>query len=227
MTCQRETSTLAAERYLLDEMTEQERQDFESHYFVCPECADDVRAGELLRTATMALPVDAPASRVPEPSAPLPFPAAKPAPRWSTTVIPWAAAATFALVAGYQSLFVVPALRRNVAPQALDAVTLRPASRGSETVVRLRAGQTAVLLALDVNVAATSPELEYELKADDGSSRLVEHARTPAPGAPLLLLMPASRLSPGHQFEIVVRSPSQPEPPLGEYRFTVASDGAS
>jgi anti-sigma factor RsiW len=226
MTCQREASTLAAERYLLDEMTEQERQEFESHYFVCPECADDVRAGELLRTATMALPVEAPAIRVPAPSSPLPFPSPQPA-RGSTTVIPWAAAAALALVAGYQSLFVVPALRRDVAPQALDAVTLRPASRGSETVVRLRKGQTAVLLALDVNVAATSPELEYELKADDGSSRLVEHARTPAPGAPLLLLMPASRLSPGHQFEIVVRSPSQPAPPLGEYRFTVASDSAS
>jgi hypothetical protein len=228
MTCQREASTLAAERYLLDEMSEQERLDFESHYFVCPECADDVRTGELMRMAAVApSDEDAPAARAPQPVAPTPFPAIGRTFRWSGAVIPWAAAAMLAVVAGYQSLVVVPALRRDLAPQSLDAVTLRPASRGSETVVTIHKGQRAVLLALDVNVAAASPEIEYVLKGEDGSTRFVERARTPAPGAPLLLLMPAGRLDPGHQFVIVVRTPSQPQSPLGEYRFTVAADGAS
>ena len=38
----------ASERYLLGEMSEPERFDFEAHYFDCPACADDVRAGVAL-----------------------------------------------------------------------------------------------------------------------------------------------------------------------------------
>ena len=37
--------SLAAERYLLDEMTSQERDEFEEHFFGCSECADAVRTG--------------------------------------------------------------------------------------------------------------------------------------------------------------------------------------
>lgn len=222
MTHQRAVNTLAAERYLLDEMSEIERMAFEAHVFECVDCGVDVRTGELMRAATIAQHVGAPfASK----SAPGPSPTHFS--RWSATIVPWAAAAAIALFAGYQSLFVVPALRRDRLPLALDAVTLRPASRGAEAVVRIRSGQTEVLLDLDVNGAASGPEIEYDLKADDGSAPLVERARTPAPGSPLLLLMPAHRLQSAHQFTIVVRDPSKPESPLGEYRFTVASDGDS
>src|SRR6476646_7470388 len=34
----------AAERYFLGEMTGADRDAFEEHYFMCPECAEDVRA---------------------------------------------------------------------------------------------------------------------------------------------------------------------------------------
>src|SRR5262249_8991015 len=34
----------AAERYLLEELSPEERSEFEEHYFGCVECADDVRA---------------------------------------------------------------------------------------------------------------------------------------------------------------------------------------
>ena len=36
--------TNATERYLLGEMNDQEREDFEAHYFSCGDCAEDVRA---------------------------------------------------------------------------------------------------------------------------------------------------------------------------------------
>ena len=38
----------AAERYVLDEFSPEERIDFEEHYFECSECADDVRAASIL-----------------------------------------------------------------------------------------------------------------------------------------------------------------------------------
>ena len=49
MTHQQAIDGMASERYLLDEMSEVERFEFEAHYFDCAECADDVRLGEMLR----------------------------------------------------------------------------------------------------------------------------------------------------------------------------------
>jgi len=49
MTHEEAVSTLASERYLLEEMSEPERETFEEHYFSCVECADDVRAGGVMR----------------------------------------------------------------------------------------------------------------------------------------------------------------------------------
>src|SRR5438128_8781514 len=39
------TETLASERYLLGEMSDEERNAFEEHFFGCGECARDVRDG--------------------------------------------------------------------------------------------------------------------------------------------------------------------------------------
>ena len=49
MTHQQALDGLASERYLLNEMTEVERFEFEEHYFDCAECAEDVRLGEMVR----------------------------------------------------------------------------------------------------------------------------------------------------------------------------------
>ena len=38
----------AAERYLLDQFSPEERRGFEEHFFGCPECADQVRAASIL-----------------------------------------------------------------------------------------------------------------------------------------------------------------------------------
>ncbi len=45
MNHQEAENTKATERYLLREMTDQERQDFEEHYLDCPECLESVTFG--------------------------------------------------------------------------------------------------------------------------------------------------------------------------------------
>src|SRR5204863_8188177 len=56
MTHQDAVDTLASERYLLDEMSEQDRQTFEEHYFGCEICADDLRvAAAMLQGAKEGL----------------------------------------------------------------------------------------------------------------------------------------------------------------------------
>jgi hypothetical protein len=54
MTHEEAVSTLASERYLLEEMSEPERETFEEHYFSCVECADDVRAAGVMRDGVRA-----------------------------------------------------------------------------------------------------------------------------------------------------------------------------
>ncbi len=39
------TSQFIAERYLLGELSAEEREKFEEHYFSCQQCADSVMAG--------------------------------------------------------------------------------------------------------------------------------------------------------------------------------------
>jgi hypothetical protein len=56
MTHEQAIGALAAERYLLEEMTETERDDFEAHYFSCAACADDVRLGAVLREGVRSTP---------------------------------------------------------------------------------------------------------------------------------------------------------------------------
>ncbi len=67
---------MAAERYLLDEMTPELRESFEEHAFDCPECSLDLRAGAAFITVAKAeLPKLVDSS--PTPSTPAQKPAIK------------------------------------------------------------------------------------------------------------------------------------------------------
>lgn len=106
MTHQQALDGLASERYLLDEMTEDERFEFEAHYFDCVECAEDVKRGEMIRQEAKHAGFRT-GGRVE---------AGRPAvvltsPKWwrrPMVAMPWAAAAMLAVVSGYQSLASCP-----------------------------------------------------------------------------------------------------------------------
>src|SRR5688500_6709788 len=119
----------AAERYLLDELSEAERFAFEEHYFECSECAEGVRMGAVMRDGVRAGLL--PDGRVTSISDGSGRKSSRPAIGWRTSVlVPWAAAAALALVAGYQAVQPAHGGARLVGPQALAPVTLRPERRG-------------------------------------------------------------------------------------------------
>jgi hypothetical protein len=225
-------NSFAPERYILGEMTEDERLAFEEHYFSCAECADDVRAGGLMRDGARAGLIGAPASRavIDAPEfrktrgprgnvVPLP----QTVRRWvPAVVIPWAAAATFAILAGSESLVLQRALRGGADPIALAPATLRQASRGQEPVVSRGPGGV-VTLAVDVDPAALDHELEYELRRADNTA--VASGRVPAPqdGSPLLLMIPASLLRPAEHYALTLKNPGKPDLTPSSYRFTVGA----
>ena len=205
MTHERAVSTMASERYLLEEMPELERHAFEEHFFSCADCADDVRTAELMRAGARE------AGRT-EPIAFRP----RIRPQWKV-VVPWAAAASLALVVGYQGLSTRPA----DVPYALEPVTLRPTSRGTDAVIRVGAGDRSVALAIEANPPAGATEWIYELTDTAGRQVATGQAPVPAPGTPLLLVVPTSTFKAPGQYVLSLRD-REGAPSTADYHFDVA-----
>jgi len=118
------------ERYLLDELDSELRDEFEEHYFGCPECALDLSAGAQF--------VEHAKSVLAEYSDPVPVPAA---PRrnlgggWLAWLRPAFAAPALALllaVVGYQNLVTYPRFQSEInRPRVLPAVSVNVGTWGA------------------------------------------------------------------------------------------------
>jgi hypothetical protein len=222
MTHTEAVNSLASERYLLDEMAEPERDDFEAHYFECLECADDVKMGALLRDGARAGLVAGPQVARVASFSPVEkrtreaflTPRIASQPWYRSTAVPWAVAATLAVMVGYQSAGErVPS---SPTAEALTAVVLRPTSRGTVPPVSVAASHVA--LALDVD-AGNATAVSYELRDEAATLITSGRATAPAAGSPLLLVIPTFTLKAQQQYILTVRDGSDAQRALGEYRF--------
>ena len=213
MTHQQALDTMAAERYLLEEMTEVEKHEFEDHFFDCGDCAEEVRRGELIRLEVRR------AQPQPRRNAGLSLASSK-RPVWqrSSVIVPWAVAATLALTTGYQSLVTMPSLRQANSPQSLSPVMLREATRGAVPVVNLTPGQRFATLGIDVMTSAQ--EVRYDLLDQTEATILSGRTPTPPAGAPLFLLIPTDELRAGPH-KLILRDPGN-NGIVGEYGFAVS-----
>jgi hypothetical protein len=124
---------MAVERYLLDELTPELREEFEEHLFDCPECSVDLRAGALfVEEAKVQLPEVARSSSAPQARGPV-----KPARRhwdWFAWLRPAFAVPTFAAlvaVIAYQNLATIPSLRSAATePRLVPWVSFHTGTRG-------------------------------------------------------------------------------------------------
>lgn len=206
-------NTLAAERYLLEEMTDAERDEFEGHFFSCSECAEDLRDGAVMVDGARSGLISSVATAAAPARMPLQYLARR---RWRPSVLlPWAAAASFALATGYLS-WQIP----RPAPLVLTPATLRPATRGQEAVVSPAAGGS-VTLAVDLGGAAFTGTVRYELRRDDGSVLASGDAAVPQAGAPLLLLMPSGLVGPEGRYILRVHGFGAGGLTEEDYRFRV------
>lgn len=218
MTHQQSLDGLASERYLLDEMTEVERFEFEEHYFDCAECAEDVRLGDMIRQeARRAGPPMAANPQTGRPAVVLTS-----AKWWRRPMVaaPWAVAATLALAVGYQSLVTVPGLRNAVAPQSIEPVMLRGATRGAATTVSITPGQRFVALSADLLTPPQSSSLSYEILDANRSAVASGRSSVPASGAPLMLLVPVDELQRAGHYTLTLRDSNQTV--IGDYEFDVS-----
>ena len=124
---------MAAERYLLNELTPDAREAFEEHLFDCPECALDLRAGvAFVDEVRVRLPKLA--SKAAEPLPIQTYPARGKRESWFIWLQPSFAVPAFAvmlLIIGYQNFFVLPGLRETASqPQLLAWAPLHGSTRG-------------------------------------------------------------------------------------------------
>ena len=77
-----------------------------------------------------------------------------------------------------------------------------------------------ITLAIEINEPADNGQLIYDLKTADGRPIVSGRAAAPAPGTPLLLLIPSTLVGPSH-YSLSVHDAGPSNRPLGEYRFAV------
>jgi hypothetical protein len=173
----RAVETQAVERYLLGEMTPDEREEFEEHYFACAECARDVRAAARFRANARDI------LRNPEE-----FSAADLEPHggwWRfPTLIPLAAAFAFAGIVAYQNAVTIPDLRT---PQFPETLTLDGPTRGS--LPHLEEG-APIDLQMAPEPAAAGQKITAELVGEESGKTTRAPVTVPKPSQPLQVYFP-------------------------------------
>jgi len=189
---------LASERYLMGELTAEERDQFEEHFFTCAECAADVRAGAMLFDNLKAeLELSAPARLV--------EPERKPS-LWDRiaswlipqSLVPVGAALALAVVAGYQQFVTIPGLQRALGPAATATISIAPETRGDVPPVVI--ARTAQTLVMDLDVTVPVSGLLSWTIFDRTGAVLFQLTSSSGPGVTLRL--PTDRLPDG-RYQIV------------------------
>ncbi len=193
---------MSAERYLLNELTPEDREAFEAHFFTCFECAQDLRAAAaFLQEAKAQLPTfTTPSPAYPQPVIPVAVPRSRTL-WWRPAFVIPAFLALLAIVA-YQSLVSVKAMRSaSNQPRFLPRVILQlGAVSDSQVPVTAIPGRGVILLINLPPPSAAYASYAVNLQYPEASrtwSQTINSAATGNPDGPLPLLIPAAGLEQG------------------------------
>jgi hypothetical protein len=165
---------MAAERYLLEELTPDARDAFEEHLFDCPECALDVRCGtSFIGEAKAQLPnfdLGSPAAK----KISLPRERDKQRFAWLRPAFAVPVMATLLVVVGYQNLVTLPALHSSVnQPRIVQIAPLYGATRGGSHAAITVDPVNGIALPIDLpldSAAAGYSTFSFELSNAQGKS---------------------------------------------------------
>jgi hypothetical protein len=147
----------AAERYFLGELTGDDLEGFEEHFFTCPDCAEDVRTLSVFTANAKAIFRDQPAA----PPALLLRPVL-----WTSAIL------NFGLILGlgYTLLQVTPAMLRDLAearePQFVQDVPVLAVARGGEALREIASTTQRIVFSFYMREPFRS--ISYEIKSESG-----------------------------------------------------------
>jgi hypothetical protein len=215
------TQHLTVERYLLDELTPEVRDEFEEHFFDCQECATDLRATaafmDVARREFKIHPVPKPGGESKGRSF---FASAWPA------ALVWSALAASLLVIAYQNMIVFRHFRTEIselkAPEILPAISLVGGnSRGGQIPAGTVGNSRPFLLQLDIPTQDRFSGYTCLLYAPSGS--LVWTAEVSAQSArdTVSIRVPAADRPPGEYTLAVQGNLAGSSVDLARYRFAL------
>jgi hypothetical protein len=197
--------TKATEKYFLGELTPQQREAYENHYFDCHECAADVKSTALLMDNAREIfrtELAAQASRARERSQSVGWFG------WMRPAYAMAAVALLVLVVGYQNLVTIPNAKRRGMEAAVQPLTsyslVTSGSRGGNDLAFKVAPNAPFGLYVDIPANQKYSAYAADIQTESGDSRF--HVRVTAEQAKetVQLLIPASVLASG-RYNLVIR----------------------
>jgi putative zinc finger protein len=199
------TETMAAERYVLNEMTPEDRDAFEEHFFGCPECAeavrDDATIGAVLRAERRNF-----------------------ARQHASRTRPWwLAAAAVLVIATVASIAQTMRLRQELdlarAPHLVDTVSLLTAETRGAGAAATSSGSRPFVVDFDIPPQPNAQR--YAVRVLDSAGNVKSSAAVPASAAQDTqhLLVPAGALPPG-RYALEIRA-EPAEAPASTSSFVV------
>jgi len=225
----------AVERYLLGEMEGPESDEFETHFFECTECAEELKTGAIFEENARAVFREEQASGAS---------AGEPRARFEETrlfgwtaiwrnpwiVTPALAAFTLFCICGYQAVIVIPGLRGQLreatAPQPMASFVLPALSRGDDHALDVSKGNRFFALYMDPTWAGSFAEYICSVQDESGSTRFSVRIPAPAAGKPIQILVSKTQL-PAGRYTVIVRNAAEvgkPESELNRYSLNLKLD---
>lgn len=200
----------AAERYVLDEFSPEERTDFEGHYFACTECADDVRAASILAANAKVVIAEGEAKTMAALRSPGP---AKWRFSWGLVA---SAALNLVLLGGIGLQGLRLESRRASAPsmeaQFYQSFGVPAASRAEMKTLQVPAGTRFFGARFDLMAGQHFDSYEYQILDAAGAMRSGQSLQAPAVnGSELQLAVPVASLAPG-EYVFVLMGRQQDKP---------------
>jgi hypothetical protein len=211
--------TKAVERYVLGDLSVSEVEEFERHFFDCPQCSEELRALAILQEtarvvfseegSTRPVAAGAPAR---EP-APVHEPMATRARWWNIRIfVPALAMLAVAAFLGFEA----GERRFGSAPQTVAEFPLYAAARGEETVIAPPAGARFYTLFLDKTWDRDYPSYRAAF-VSAGSEKFSMPLAAPAPGQAIHILVPDQALSSGRYVLVISGDGTE----VARYPFTL------
>jgi hypothetical protein len=188
------TEMNAVERYVLGDLSVPEVEEFERHFFDCPQCSEELRAVSILQDNARAVFL--------EPS-PAPIPASLPVAEsgagwWKMWWVPALAMLVVGIFAGYET----GAHREGSAVQPVSAFPLYAAARGDETAIFPPAGAQFYTLYMDRTWDADFASYRAVIR-DEAGEKYSMMLNAPAPGRAIHVLVPRGALT-GGKYTLVI-----------------------